>query len=65
MNPVILIDHHITDLLQNKQNITRQETSTYKLTVEDIDKLTELTLSILKEKLPKEVFKYLGDSHSN
>lgn len=56
LEPVVVIDHHIADLLPKKQNKTRQETSTYKLTDEDIDKLALLTLSILKEKLPKEVF---------
>lgn len=56
MEPIILVDNHIVDLLPSKEKATSQETSSYRLTEEDVYKLSWKTIGLLKEKLPQEVF---------
>lgn len=49
--PVALVDLHITDLLPAEPKPTSQITSAYRLTAENIEKLTKRAVGILKEKL--------------
>jgi len=52
---VTVIDLHITDLLPPEPKPTAKVTSEYRLTKQDIEDLTKCAVTMLKEKLPKEV----------
>ncbi len=47
--PVVLLDLHIADLLPSGQNSVRKETSAYKITQEDINKLSVTVMKTLME----------------
>ena len=55
MEPCVLVDHNIIDLLPTEPKPTTHDTSKYRLTEEDIERLAEHTVDLLKEKLSKEV----------
>ena len=48
--PVALIDMHIADLLPQESNPQRKDTAAYRLTADDIKKLTDNVVGILLEK---------------
>jgi flavodoxin len=52
---VTVIDLHIVDLLPPEPKPTPQVTSEYRLTAQDIENLTKRAVTMLKERLPKEV----------
>lgn len=55
VEPVTVIDLHITDLLPTEPKPTAQVTSAYRLTVHDIENLTKSAVTMLRENLPKGV----------
>ncbi len=48
-HPVILEDQHIADLLSSNNSITRKETSTYRLSEEDVNRLTKVAVERIKQ----------------
>ena len=52
---VIVVDLHIAELLPSEPKPTAQATSVYRLTAQDIENLTKRAVTMLREKLPKEV----------
>lgn len=48
IDPIILSDLHIADLFSKNSKPLRSETSAYKINQEDLDKLTNLTLTACK-----------------
>ncbi len=55
VEPSAVVDLHITDLLPPGPKPTTQVTSAYKLTSQDIENLAKRAITMLCEKLPKEL----------
>lgn len=56
VEPAAVVDLHIVDLLPFEPKPTTQATSAYRLTAQDTENLTKRAVTILQEKLPKEVW---------